>query len=199
MSRDRRPAGGDLPPLNGLSIDSMTINQDGDLKVVFDLPAPQTSACFRQDLQAQRTIDVYEHPRIRALCRDLFRAVREVVLEPDPERVKVSCDRCGTSSCCRKYNVLVTDRDTERLAAALGVAHAEFLSRYAAPAVDWCEDYAHQLVCDEDDDGEKCVFLKPNEQGQMRCSVYEHRPEICRAFDVDTCEDFVPLEDIGIF
>ena len=41
------------------------------------------------------------------------------------------------------------------------------------------------------------AFLKETAEGSMRCSVYRHRPQICRDFDEKTCDDFVPLEEVG--
>ncbi len=187
-----------LPPLNGLSIDSITVTQDGELRVVFDLHVEQSTTCYQQELQASRSFDVYEHPDLRRLCRDLFRAIRKKTKEPDPERVKVSCEDCATSNCCRKYNVLVTGADIDRLCTGLGLTRKELEKRHLVPAVDWCEDYEFQLACDEDDDGEKCVFLERARNGQMRCSIYEHRPQICRDFDVNVCEDFVPLDEVEV-
>ncbi len=43
-----------LPELNGLSIDNITITQDGDLKVIFDLPFKQTTNSYQQELQGVR-------------------------------------------------------------------------------------------------------------------------------------------------
>lgn len=185
-----------LPEINGLSIDSMTISQDGELKIIFDLPTDQTTLAYQRELQGIRSMDVYEYPELQELCRDLFRAVRRVASRPDPDMADVHCDRCRSSDCCRKYNVLVHDEDLERLSAGLGLTRETLRRKYLADAIDWCEDYRWQLACDEDAQGEKCVFLQANGDGQMRCSIYEHRPDICRAFDMKTCTDFVPMEDL---
>ena len=184
--------------LNGLSVDQISINQDGELKVLFDLPVVQTTAGYHQQLQGVRTFDVYQDPELQRLCRDLFRAIRSRVEKPDPERLKVSCDRCKCSDCCRNYNVLVTEADGQRLQKALGLPAEEFRERYLRPAVDWCEDYPFQLAVDQDVRGEKCIFLKESPGGQMRCSVYEHRPLICRDFDEKACDDFVPVEEVKV-
>jgi Fe-S-cluster containining protein len=190
--------GGVFFDLNGLSVDAITVNQDGELKVLFDLPVEQTTTQFQRQLQGVRTFDVYQDPELKRLCRDLFRAIRARVLEPDPQRVQVSCERCKSSDCCRNYNVLVTEADVRRLREALGEGEREFHDRCLRPAVDWCEDYPWQLAVDKDAHGEKCVFLKETPGGQMRCSVYESRPQICRDFDEKTCDDFVPLEEVAV-
>ncbi len=195
---DRPGAGGDggvdddgFPsPLNGLSIDQITINQDGELKVAFDLPVVQTTARYERQLQGVRTFDVYKDPELARLCRDIFRAIRDRVDRPDPEREKVACARCKDADCCRKYNVLMRDSDIVLLREGLGLGAEEFRRKYLRPAVDWCEDYAWQLACDEDSQGDKCVFLLPDGDGRMRCSVYVWRPRICRDFDERACDDF---------
>jgi Fe-S-cluster containining protein len=188
---------GQLPDLNGLSIDDITISQDGDLTVTFDLPIEQATTKYELELQGSRTLDLYENEELQKVCRDLFRIVRKMMEVPDEERVQTHCDSCQSSSCCRKYNVLVTQFDVERLCKGLKLSEAELRRKHLADAVDWCEDYKYQLTCDEDDDGEeKCKFLKEQPNGQFRCSIYEHRPEICRSFDMNTCNDFVPLEEV---
>ncbi len=185
---------GELFVLNGLSIDQITIDQEGELKVAFDLPVVQTTAQYSQQLQGVRTFNLYKDPELKRLCRELFQAIRSRVKKPDPERVVVSCSRCKTSDCCRKYNVLVTELDIVRLRKGIGISPEEFQEKYLQPGVDWCTDYTHQLTCDEDSQGEKCIFLEEGPGGQMRCSVYQYRPTICRDFDEKVCDDFVPLE-----
>jgi len=180
--------------LNGLSVQTLRLNQDGELHVEFDLPGEQTTPRWHTQVRGTRTLNVYEDPELKEACKRLFEIVRRRVMEPDPDRVKVHCDRCATSGCCRNYNVLVTEEDIERLARRLGMPAGEFQQKYTNAAVDWSDDYKAQLACDRDPKGEeKCVFLKLAEGGQYRCSVYEDRPKICRDFDMNSCDDFAPL------
>jgi len=187
---------GPIFALNGLSIDQISINQDGELKVAFDLPVEQTTAQYEKQLQGVRVFDVYKDPELERIVRSLFEAVRERTRRPDPKRLRISCSRCGSADCCRKYNVLVTEEDIERLRKGLGMSREEF-QVHLRPPIDWCGDYPWQLACDEDPAGDKCVFLEPGPGGQMRCSVYEHRPRICRDFDELACDDFEELERPG--
>lgn len=181
--------------LNGLSVQHLKLNQDGDLEVEFDLPYPQTTAKFQSQLRGTRSFDVYEDPELEEACRRLFEVVRRRVMQDDPKRLEAHCDRCATSACCRRYNVLTTSEDIDRLAGHLGLAREAFKERFTAKAVDWSHDFERQLVCDNDDDGEeKCVFLRRDGNGQYRCSVYEHRPQICRDFDMARCDDFEPMK-----
>jgi len=185
--------------LDGLSIHSLSIDQSGSLEVEFDLPQEQTTDLWYTYRRGNRVFDVYADDEMRAACERLFQIVRDRTTRPDSERAKVHCDRCDGSPCCRKYNVLTTGFDLERLATGLSISVAKMLHTYATPAVDWSGDYQHQLAADEDENGdEKCVFLKRDATGLWRCSVYEHRPEICRNFDMRTCDDFVPIEEIGV-
>jgi len=194
-----REQGGPKEPfaLNGLSIDQISIDQEGELRVVFDLPVVQTTAQYHQQLQGLRTFDVYKDPELERLCRELFQAVHVRVKVPDPERQAVSCGSCRSAACCRKYNVLVREDDVETLRKALGMAFEEFREKYLRKAVDWAGDYLWQLSCDADAQGEKCIFLKPGPGGGMRCSVYGQRPRICRDFDEKVCDDFEPMKPVG--
>jgi Fe-S-cluster containining protein len=188
---------GEFFALNGLSIDALTINQDGELRVAFDLPVEQTTVQYEKQLQGVRVFDLYQDPELSRLCRDLFRAVRRRVEVPDAKRLRTACDRCRSSDCCRKYNVLVTEGDIDRLCAAVGLSREEFGRRYLRPAVDWCEDYPFQLTCDEDAEGDRCIFLREDSLGRLRCGVYEHRPRICRDFDEKSCDDFGEGKEAG--
>ena len=183
--------------LNGLSIHNLSVDQGGDLEVEFDLPQEQTNDLWYTYRRGSRTFDIYQDEEMQEACRVLFQIVKKRLAKPDPEKEKVHCDSCEGSPCCRKYSVLTTESDIERLAAGIGMSVEQLKSDHLTEAVDWCGDYEYQVDTDEDDEGEdKCVFLKPNEEGLYRCTVYEHRPEICRAFDMKTCDDFVPIVSV---
>lgn len=186
--------------LNGLSVHSVELNQDGELEVVFDLPYEQTTAQYYVNLRGTRTLNVYDDAELLEACKRLFDRARELVMEPDPDREGIHCDRCSTSACCRKYNALVTEEDIERVAAGIGISPEEARERYMVAPMDWSGDYTAQLAADTDEqDGEeKCVFLKRASHGQLRCSIYEHRPRICRDFDMTSCDDFEPIKEIAV-
>lgn len=185
--------------LNGLSVQNLKLSQEGELEVEFDLPGGQTTAQYHTQIRGVRTLSVYDDDELEDACKQLFNIVRRRVMEPDPERVKVHCDTCSTSACCRNYNVLITEEDVARLATSFKMPLDAFKEKYTTSGVDWSDDYTSQLACDEDDEGEeKCVFLKRGPNGQFRCSVYEHRPQICRDFDMDCCDDFVAMEEVTV-
>jgi len=196
VKKKKKKTGRKLPLLNGVSISSLEIDQEGDLIVTFDLPIKQESAHYELSLSASRVFDVYECPELARLARDLFVAVRKRLLrEPDPDMAEVDCDRCKDASCCRKYNVLLSDLDIDRLRGRM--SRAAFIRKYTVPAVDWSGDYRYQLRSDEDEYGEKCIFLLPDRKGRMRCRVYRRRPQICRDFDMAVCTDFTPIDGNG--
>lgn len=183
--------------LNGLSIHNLSLAQDGTLDVEFDLPEEQTTAKYYTYRRGSRSFDVYDDQELEEACRRLFQVLRARVMEDDEETAAVHCDRCRTSACCRKYNVLLRDSDIERLASHLKMPVPTFRKRYTRPAVDWCGDFARQLACDDDPEGEeKCVFLGQDAEGRWRCTVYEHRPQICRDFDMKACDDFVSIDEL---
>jgi Fe-S-cluster containining protein len=180
--------------LNGVSISEIELDQDGDLSVTFDLPIEQTSKHYTINCQGTRTFDVYEHEELKKIAKDLFVAVRKLLLEEtDPELAAVDCEKCKEASCCRKHNVLVTEEDIERMRQDAPLK--EFVEKYTDEAVDWTGDYVRQLSCDEDEVGEKCVFLSRDKSERMRCSIYDRRPQICRDFDMAVCDEFESMEE----
>ena len=78
---------------------------------------------------------------------------------------QMDCTTCG--ACCRANHVPVTDVEIERLAGRVQLPVLSFHERYL----------------DTDDDGEPAIDANPCPflEG-TRCSVYEDRPEPCRAY-----------------
>ncbi len=175
--------------LNGITIQEMELDQEGNLTVTFDRPVEQESTCYELSLTGQRVLDVYEYPDLEKAAKELFQAARKhMFARPDETMDKVDCDRCKEAPCCREYNAILRDSDIERLRGDM--PRAEFIRKYTVPAVDWSGDFHYQMKCDTDEEGEKCVFLRRNKNGIMRCSVYGKRPQICRDFDMAVCDDF---------
>ena len=78
---------------------------------------------------------------------------------------RIDCQACG--NCCRVCLPTLDEADVNRLAAGLGITPDELTTRHLT----------------RDEDGHltfnrlPCPFLVGNS-----CSVYEHRPEICRSY-----------------
>jgi Fe-S-cluster containining protein len=180
-----------LPPLNGVSISKIELEQNGDLHVEFDLPTPEHTTLYRTDVLARRSFDVYEDPELLAAAKKLFRVLQERMLQPDPSREGIDCMRCKESQCCREYDVFVDAEDVARLSAHLGLSQAETAARHLTTEPDWTGDYKFRLKKNKDAAGEKCVFLKRDRKTQhMRCGVYEARPNLCRSFSERDCTLF---------
>jgi len=97
---------------------------------------------------------------------EVDRIVQEVAA---PIREAIDCTACG--NCCRKLQVHVTPEDVETLAAGIDVPISEIHERYltdegCAEIEEW-RKFEHS----------PCAFLDGN-----RCTVYQHRPETCRAY-----------------
>lgn len=194
MKKKKKTDQKDLPILNGLSISEMELDQEGNLTVNFDLPVTQESTHYALSVSGTRTLDVYQYPDLQKLCRDLFQAARKHMMEdPDEDMAKANCDRCREAPCCRNYNVIITDADVDQLREDM--PREEFIKKFTDPAVDWAGDYKYQLKNDTDETGEKCIFLKRDKQGRMRCSVYDRRGKICRSFDVAICDEMDDMDE----
>ena len=182
-----------LKILNGFNITSVQIDDEGDLEVEFELPSSQDTMNYVTTITGSRSFDLYEDRELGQLCRQLFQVIQKRMESPDREREEIHCDLCASAGCCREFNILLTTSDIDRMRGE--VTRTEFIKRYTVKAVDWTGDYRYQLKCDEDDDGEKCVFLLPDALGRMRCSVYDKRPDLCREYDMTLCSIFEPVEN----
>jgi hypothetical protein len=77
----------------------------------------------------------------------------------------IDCTTCG--NCCLTMEVCVTDTDVARLAVHLSVTPKKFREQYVVR-----DEHGNARLR-----GRPCVFLEGK-----RCSVYDARPEDCRAF-----------------
>jgi hypothetical protein len=85
------------------------------------------------------------------------------------------CKKCP-GYCCSYPRVALTRRDVERLARHLAIAFAECERRYTRRA------YGHKWLMRRKADpyfGKICRFFDTEKR---RCTVYEARPAVCRAF-----------------
>jgi uncharacterized protein len=78
----------------------------------------------------------------------------------------IDCLTCA--NCCKSAPPIFLPQDIKRLALHLSVSKKEFIKRYLILDVD--NSYTGKTV--------PCPFLLADN----KCSVYEHRPEACRAY-----------------
>jgi Fe-S-cluster containining protein len=99
------------------------------------------------------------------------------------------CDRCD-GRCCHAYLVRVTGYDAWVISSALGLPMEEFLSYLPDPeggGAGFMLDrsgatYGLALRQRPGERERACFFLRTLPDGRGRCSVYPHRPLVCRAF-----------------
>lgn len=114
------------------------------------------------------------------------------------------CSKCP-AYCCTYDWILVTKRDIARLAKRFELSYKEAEKKFTM----FVEEYGHRVLRHRKDHifKSRCRFLHPTKRS---CTVYEHRPETCRAFPEENhCgyydfltwernhqddESFIPLE-----
>lgn len=99
----------------------------------------------------------------------------------DPESFR--CTKCG--ECCKSTIVWVTEKDIRKIE-GIGFKRQAFAERdsHLGPNVS---------VLRKKEFGGACVFLKESDDGIYSCSIYKHRPEVCRqypffGFPVEDCK-----------
>jgi uncharacterized protein len=90
--------------------------------------------------------------------------------------VLYSCDHCP-AYCCSYEQILVEPSDMRRLGRRFGLTAEEASRKFTKPGYD---DGTRILKHRRDRIyGTACMFL---DRRTRRCTVYEHRPEVCRDF-----------------
>ncbi len=85
------------------------------------------------------------------------------------------CSKCPAYCCSYEY-IIVTRRDINRLAKRFGLSFEQAKQRFTK----MIEGYGLVLRHRKDTVYKSvCQFLHPTER---RCTVYEHRPEVCRHY-----------------
>jgi Fe-S-cluster containining protein len=134
---------------------------------------------------------------------ELSKRMAEVVKAKQLTGGEDNCVDC-TGACCTGWSIGVTRFDAERMAEHLGVSLREVLKSYvdAYPAGELQGKTPYQMRHVKDtryETGSRCVMLKVTEidgNPQGRCSIYEARPDVCRAFSASNCEEFVPVRNL---
>jgi Fe-S-cluster containining protein len=97
-----------------------------------------------------------------------------------PKNIRFVCSGCGL--CCgdtpsKSRQVLLTKRDAERIAAHVKRPVNGFASETSGRA-------PYLFVMRKNPDTGMCIFLQDN-----RCTIYEHRPLICRFYPFELSTD----------
>jgi uncharacterized protein len=110
---------------------------------------------------------------------------------PIPVRVKYSCMKCP-AYCCTYAEIEVTERDITRLARHLNIDYAVAEARFTKKKPG---EELRMLRHRRDSVFESACMLL--DQEKRRCTVYEARPAVCRAYpDTSRCGyyDFLKFE-----
>jgi Fe-S-cluster containining protein len=134
-----------------------------------------------------RTLALADYPDLDSAMKKVVDVVRSILAKPYREYDARRCDRCVKSDCCSFERILVTEEEVARIVDFLGEPRSA-IDRYAAFEPDLGGYFTHRL---KHRNGH-CVFLKSNGV-QMRCSVYEARPEVCREYDAGTCTEWTKM------
>ena len=95
---------------------------------------------------------------------------------PVPVKVRYSCEKCP-GWCCTYDEIEVNKRDIERLARHFGIDADTAATRFTKLSR---EDGKPMLRHKKDSIFDTaCMFL---DQEKRRCTIYEARPEVCRAY-----------------
>ncbi len=98
---------------------------------------------------------------------------------------QIDCKRCGT--CCKEPLIPINDLEVRKLVKATGMPGKKIVRFYSIDEIQWDQDaddwvelaVGHRIMAIRKV-RDRCVFLTRN-----GCSVYNHRPRVCRIFPVD--------------
>lgn len=95
-------------------------------------------------------------------------------------RLKYDCGKCP-AYCCSYDWILVNKRDIQRLAKRFSLSFEQAETKFTK----FVKEYGQRVLRHRKDHIFKsvCQFLDQEKRG---CSIYEHRPSICRIFPEET-------------
>lgn len=179
--------GFDLQHVNLTDVGGITIDDEDDLTVTVQVPVIGRRGELTGHAPYEETIRLstapgYVQQAVRELGGAVLRALRERAVDP-PESQCSTCIGmcCGVSP--ESELVQVTAEDVERLEAAKIDVHKS-ITFYEQPT--WRGHVGELDKAEVEIGGETwsgCVFLRPN-----GCSIYEHRPLICREYVAWSCD-----------
>lgn len=161
-------------------------SDDDEVTIEFSVPVDAaTGECFedQETIQFSASTPAYLRAAAKAFAKACARAVREGV-----SNTQVRCSTC-TAACCAGWLVRVTEHDVKRLASG-SVDVKKAVRAYADEVGNPEESFTGHvgvLRQKEGPEGPVCGLL--NLETRL-CSVYEHRPAICREFRAVGCEEY---------
>lgn len=139
----------------------------------------------------QEVIDLDDAPDyLRFAAKAFTNAALQAVRERQMLRREVPCSTC-TGACCRNSDIQVTGSDVERMdAAGIDVTEETLLYYKSESLGGHVAEFVMVPVSvhfggSGPEDDVVCPHLRPD-----GCSIYEHRPTICREYSAWTCEAY---------
>ncbi len=138
----------------------------------------------------QEALDLDEVPDyLRRAAKEFTNAIVRALRERQMLQRELPCATC-TSACCRRHDIQLSQSDIERLDAAgidvttetLVIYDSESLGGHAA---EFAMVPASKHFGEDAPDEVVCPHLRPD-----GCSIYEHRPTICREYSAWTCDAY---------
>jgi len=172
-------------------LDSIEINLD-DCEVELTSTFPDESSPYASgNFVYTRTVEFDEdsEAEIKEAVQNLVAACQGALQRQDPEYEPDRCSRCVKADCCRIDRIHLDEDERRRIIEHLGLPDTQ-------------ETYDRYFEVDEDAGGYyktifkhengSCIFLK-NYGSQMRCSIYEVRPQVCRDYDAGYCDEWTKM------
>ena len=178
--------GFDLTKLLLSDLDEITLDVTEELvSVSVNLPVGNNEAYA----EYQEVLDLDQTPDyLRRAAKEFTDACARAVRERQLLRRDLPCATC-TGACCRRSDIQLNASDVARLEAA-GIDVTESIDYYDAEScggqVGEFELIQASVHFGEDAPDEVlCPHLRPD-----GCSIYEHRPTICREYSAWSCEAY---------
>lgn len=182
---DKKMSSPILDKLTLSDIESIELDNSGDTLTV-KLMLPLDEGTY-SEYEETISLDDEMPEGLHAIAKKFSEAVLRAVQSRAMKSVEIPCATC-MGACCYKYDeVRLTLKDIGQMVAALGDKAREGIEMYES-GTRWT-GYAASLrkkprtisgrMVDE-----ACYFLRDN-----GCSIYEHRPTVCREYSPWTCGD----------
>jgi len=138
---------------------------------------------------------------LRPHAKHLLALVREMAADLSTRVHTGGEDNCAdcVGECCTGWAMPITEADVARLAKGLGITDKQVKERHVDSYSDAQGLTPYQLrhVADKRfNAGQRCKFLgvTVNKDGIAvgRCTIYEHRPQVCRDYPAHNCDKWIP-------
>ncbi len=168
-------------------IESIELDNGSD-EVSIKLMVPVADGAYAEYEESLPFDDALKSSKLHRLAREFAAELLLAVQERRLHARKVPCTTC-LGACCYKYDeVRLTEEDVTRLVAGLGKRKAEGGFKRYESGTRWTGYVAALKKRSRDINGREidtaCHFLRGD-----GCSIYEHRPTVCREYSPWTCGD----------